>query len=99
MAKKTVAELEREIDQLEGKYKEALKREESEKKIKDLQRKLVRHKYRRQLAVADKAAQSASRGLKSLGKSLVSGMRAVNQYAEKLEKQEKVAKRKSAKKK
>jgi len=90
----TQSELDREIEKLEKKYKDAVKYDESEKKIKELRQKLVRYKYRHQLAIADNAAQSAKRGLASLGKSLASGLKAIQDYERRCEQRERQARKK-----
>jgi len=93
MAKKTLAELQAEEKRLKAEYDEQLQRDATSKRVKKLQNDLRRAKYREQFAMADRAAAAGKRGLRSIGKSLVKGMKSLDKYAARLEKQEQEAKK------
>lgn len=94
---KTESQLEAEIAKYENEYAKELAKEQQTKRVKELQKKLLRLKYRKQLAAADKARVSTRRGLISLGKSMSKGLRAVQKYSAHLEAQEKAAEKQRGK--
>lgn len=97
MAKETLAELETKIQKLEAKYQEELEKERETKKAKELKQKLLLLKYRRQLAMLDRAGKSAKTFTVSLIKYGTKALKVVNSYAVKLEAQEQAANKKKRK--
>lgn len=93
----SLADLEAQIRKLEGEYQIELKKQQETKRRKELKQKLLRLKYRRQLALADRAGRATSTGIKSLVKFGTKALKAVNKYAAHLDSLDEAAKNKAKK--
>lgn len=96
---KSIAELEAEMKRLENKLRRERQSEKITKRTKELEKKILRLKYDKQIKLAQKMSKGTKTGLLAAAKLVGQGFAAIQKYNAKLEAQQKKATRKARSKK
>jgi DNA replication initiation complex subunit (GINS family) len=91
MAQKTVAELEAEVKKLEAQLAEEYKKKDEARHVKELQNKILRLKYGKQLQMASTAVRKGKIGLVAAAKFVNKAFKTVQAHERKLEAREREA--------